>query len=262
MPRSTQNSSVSTKSVARKSVARKSAPTKPVASKRTLATKPLLETAHEAIRRDILNCHFPPGSYVSEPELTKHYNLGRSAVRGALNRLSQEQLVVNIPQVGYKVADVTLKDVQELFAARAMMETYTAAEAARNAKPNQLEQLQSLAQIGMEIGNDASVATYLSANMDFHMLVADIAGNTYVTQLLTTLMYRMERIHYIIHRLTSDSHLVNDGGHELLVKSFQENNSELAKETMYNHVMTSRTMALDLLSRSPNLQSVNLAASF
>lgn len=75
----------------------------------------LSDKAYHTIRRDILTCRLLPGSLVTESELMERYHTGKSTIRLALARLSHEKLVISRPRKGYRIAPVSVQDVEEVF---------------------------------------------------------------------------------------------------------------------------------------------------
>jgi hypothetical protein len=89
----------------------------------TVKTIPLLsERAYERVKHDIICCLFAPGSEISEAQLCAQYKLGKAPVRMALSRLAHDGLVRAIPRRGYMVTPVTLKDIQDVFELRLLLE--------------------------------------------------------------------------------------------------------------------------------------------
>ncbi|VDR26274.1 Carbon starvation induced regulator [Raoultella terrigena] len=86
----------------------------------------LSDRAYHTIRRDILTCRLLPGTLVTESELMERYESGKSTIRLALTRLSHEKLVISRPRKGYRIAPVTVQDVEEIFTVRAALEPLAA----------------------------------------------------------------------------------------------------------------------------------------
>lgn len=218
-----------------------------------------LETSYQLIKKDILHCVLSPGSYISEPMLAERYGTGRSAVRAAMNRLVQEGLVLGAnKKLGYQVTQFTLKDIQDLYTTRVLLESFTAGEAASKITRADLEPLKSLSKIKNEPDNTKSVETYLDANLEFHLTIARIAGNAYITQLLTRLMDRMGWIQHLIHTVGVKSYSPNDGLHPQLVKALGKGDKKQAVQLMTQHISGAKSMALEALSQSPTLQNTNI----
>src|ERR1700712_5430464 len=80
------------------------------------------DDAYERIRRDVLSCKLMPGSTVTESQLMTEYEVGKTSCRIALVRLAHEGFVRSLPRQGYRIAPITLKDVEEVFALRVQLE--------------------------------------------------------------------------------------------------------------------------------------------
>ena len=90
----------------------------------------LTDRAYERIKHDVITCLLAPGAEISEPQLCLHYRLGKAPVRMALIRLAHDGLVRAIPRRGYRISAVTLKDIQDIFELRLMLEPVAARMAA------------------------------------------------------------------------------------------------------------------------------------
>ena len=76
---------------------------------RTLAT-----SIYARLRRDILRGVFRPGERLRIEALCERYEVGATPLREALNRLSAEDLVSREEQRGFRVAPVSIADLEEL----------------------------------------------------------------------------------------------------------------------------------------------------
>jgi len=74
----------------------------------------LASTIHARLRRDILQGVFRPGEKLPIEALCARYGIGATPLREALNRLSAEELVLRSDQRGFRVAPVSLADLEEL----------------------------------------------------------------------------------------------------------------------------------------------------
>lgn len=76
----------------------------------------------DQIREDIAANRFPPGTRVTETALAEHYAVSRTPVREALRALAQEALLDHVPNVGYTVTRLRLRDLDDLYALRIAVE--------------------------------------------------------------------------------------------------------------------------------------------
>ncbi|MFQ6148076.1 GntR family transcriptional regulator [Streptomyces seoulensis] len=75
------------------------------------------------IREDIFQGVFRPGQRLRLVELAERFSVSQSVVREALTRLSEQGLVRAVPQQGFRVVTVSLRDLDELTEARVEIET-------------------------------------------------------------------------------------------------------------------------------------------
>src|ERR1700679_850438 len=128
------------------------------------------EKAYQQIRTEILFYQLPPGSRVSEASLTQRFNLRQAAVRSALQRLMQEGLVDKADERNLRVAPLTLKDVQDIYGLRIIVEPRAAELAAAEGLPAlAFERLQSISQSSYKLTSHAQLGEFLSANSDFQL---------------------------------------------------------------------------------------------
>ena len=74
----------------------------------------LASSVHASLRNDLLRGVFRPGEKLAIDALCSRYGIGATPLREALNRLSAEDLVVRADQRGFRVAPVSLSDLEEL----------------------------------------------------------------------------------------------------------------------------------------------------
>lgn len=86
------------------------------------AAETLASAAHEGLRRDIVTAIFRPGQKLLLRDLCDRYGMGLAPVREALNRLVSDELVVQTDQRGFRVAPVSLAQLEDLVTTRCRIE--------------------------------------------------------------------------------------------------------------------------------------------
>ncbi len=82
----------------------------------------LSEKAYAALRQDIIRGTLASGKPLRMAELSSRYDMGFSPLREALNRLQSERLVVAEALRGFKVAPLSLTEMQDAISARILIE--------------------------------------------------------------------------------------------------------------------------------------------
>lgn len=220
----------------------------------------LARTAYETLRRDIIRCTLMPGARTTSAQLMERYGLSQAPVREALHRLYQEQLVVPIQREGYVIAPITLKQVQDLFGVRLVLEPAVARLAAGRVDVAALRRLVEADEQLYAQRGPASIEAYVQTNTAFHMAIAAACGNERIAAVIRTLLDEMERVMRLTYTL---------GGwpsygpqqHVVLMDALAAADGDRAARLMEDQLHAVRKFVIETLISSPTLQTVNLGAA-
>jgi GntR family carbon starvation induced transcriptional regulator len=88
-----------------------------------MGSKSRTEQAYEALKSELLDGGYAPGSKLKIDTLCEHLGVSPGAVREALSRLTSDGLVSAEPQRGFTVAQVSAEDLIDLTSVRIAIET-------------------------------------------------------------------------------------------------------------------------------------------
>ena len=191
------------------------------------ADRNLNDIAYRTIKDDIISCALQPGEDISEGVLAARYGMGKAPIRSAMMRLRQEGLVVSRGRQGNAVSAVTLRDVQEIFQLRLVLEVAAVRLAAGKVDGARLRALNEAAHAPYSPGDRASESAYLRANREFHRYVAQSSGNQRLAALVVGLMEQHERIVHLGLALQNREHEFHHF-HDDLVAALTEGDGERA----------------------------------
>lgn len=216
--------------------------------------------AYAAIKRDIIRCELKPGSQISESTLAERYQVGRAAVRTALNRLFQERLVQPVPRQGYLIGPITFKNVCDLFAVRRLLEPEAASLAASRASVQELEELAELCRKARyRLGDAASAEEFLRLNTEFHVGIARASGNERLAAIVANLLDEMERLfHFGLMLRDRNDEMYHE--HNDLVEALMVGASGRAAQVVVEQIDAAQRMVTDALLSSERVLAMNLAA--
>ena len=95
-------------------------------------------TAWDRIRHGILTGQLAPGERLIAQRLAEDLGLSRTPVKEALASLEREGLVTRTGNWGYRVRVISVRDAQEVFEARLVVETANSFHAALRATESQI----------------------------------------------------------------------------------------------------------------------------
>lgn len=82
----------------------------------------LIEGAYRKLRRDIIECRHAPGDRLRVEHLKTRYQVSGGTLREALSLLVSDSLVVSEGQRGFRVAPMSLADIEDLTRTRVLLE--------------------------------------------------------------------------------------------------------------------------------------------
>ncbi|MGY9048904.1 MAG: GntR family transcriptional regulator [Rhodobacterales bacterium] len=218
--------------------------------------------AFEAIRREVVACRIPPGATISEAEVCARFDLGRATCRVALQRLAQSGLAEAIPRQGYRIKPLTLRDIEEIFELRALLETHATRCAAGKVQRGQLARLEKACRqlTHNDIGNQ--IDFFLEANKGFHMAIAVAAGNDRLTRTLGTVLDEMTRIVALGYGGQQQRPDLGTD-HNEIIDRLVANDGDGAARVAERHVVMFREMAIEKVMKTlrdaPEIGNWNLA---
>ena len=218
------------------------------------------EFAYAQIKRAIIRCELEPGSPVTEEDLAERFNIGRATVRPALKRLFQERLIHAMSLRRHVIAPITLKDAQDLFATRQLLEPAAAKLAAGKVGGDHLRRLNELCETNYRAGDRTSAEAFLAANTEFHVTVARASGNDLLVEMIATLLDRYERLNHLSHMLRDRNTEASHEHHEL-VEALISGDGERAETVMTVQIVAARSFVIEAMISSKSIQEVNVFGS-
>jgi len=207
--------------------------------------KPLRELVFDAIREAILDGTLAPGERLMEAQLAEELGVSRTPVREAIRQLELAGFVVMIPRRGAYVADISLKDVAEVFEIRGALEGLAAALAAERASDEEIEQLERLL---VEIANcveEKDVNRMVELDTRFHDYLYKASRNERLGQILSSLREQIQR--FRTRTLSNPARMrVALEEHRSLVEALAARDAEAAARAASQHIESAENSLMEL----------------
>ena len=197
----------------------------------------LSEQAYKEIKQKIVTLAMPPGAVIDEAALQDELGVGRTPIREALIRLSQEQLVNVVPRRGTFVTNIGIADLQQLSELRIELEGLAARLAAERGTRHQWQGMEAvLSGLPMETDSQgAETDLLMSIDQACHEIIYEAADNRFLNDTLNTLYALSLRLWYFsLHRMGGVPGAVRD--HVEIMRALQSGNGEEADRLMRRHI--------------------------
>lgn len=199
---------------------------------------PSSEFSAEHIARDIANAivthQLPPGTRLREEALARAYGVSRTKIRAALLMLSKDKLIRTVPDKGAFVSKPSAAEAREIFTVRRILETALAREFVERAKPADYKRIeQHLKQERKAVsGDDVQLRNRLLA--EFHILLANVVGNSVLTEMLRELSARSAII-TVLYQSSLDA-VCSSEEHHAFLRAAKDGDLKKACSLMVEHL--------------------------
>ncbi|MFY1634096.1 GntR family transcriptional regulator [Solwaraspora sp. WMMB335] len=152
----------------------------------------LVELAVRRLSREILSGKTDPGERLVEEHLTRRLGISRAPLREALRLLAQQGLVEHVPRRGVRVATLSDRDVQELYAVRDVLERHAVEVALPVVRDRALGGLRAAIdqmRMATAVGDRLRVA---EAHRRFHVELVRLAGNQQLIAVYESILVKLQ----------------------------------------------------------------------
>lgn len=215
--------------------------------------KPLREVVFDALRNAITSGLLPPGERLMENQLAEQLRVSRTPVREAIRKLEQEGFVVMVPRRGTYVADLSIRDINEVFEIRSALEVLAAGLAAERISEEDLEHLERLlVAIGEHIEN-GDTAKIVEADCNFHDILYGATNNKTLAAIISNLREKFTVFRTITYSYPGRAKRSLEE-HRRLVEALAKRNPAMAQQLARKHMDNAEQTLLQHMSEK-NRQS-------
>lgn len=198
----------------------------------------------KAVRRQILSGELKPGERVVEAEIARALGISRAPVREAFVELDREGLIATYPRKGTYVNRFTEKDVEEIYALRALLEGYAAARACLN--PEDLKRLRKII-AQMCISENPN---FVELHAQFHEEICKFADHRRFYSCWKSLLAQTRMLSSVAAEPERIRNLREIGkDHKALVEALLRGDKARIKETFERHILNAMDRLIGYLRK-------------
>jgi DNA-binding GntR family transcriptional regulator len=198
-----------------------------------------VEFVRERFLDDIVQCRFAPGSVIHLSTLADRYGISKTPVREALALLRQEGLVEVAPYKGYFVRPLDIREFNDIFAMRELLEVAAAELAAAHITDEQLRELEQL----RAPGAPTMTLEYDRYAHHFHSLIAQASRNAKLAEFFELCYNDVRRLQYAGIGRPQPGIIARE--HDELLDALRRRDAPAAAAAMRTHIRNIRRRALE-----------------
>ena len=207
---------------------------------------PLRDVVFNTLRNAILKGELKPGERLMEIQLAQRLGVSRTPVREAIRKLELEGLVLMIPRKGAEVAQITIRDLEDVLEVRCALEELAVKDACDHITDEQLIELKKAANDFKRSLDGTEIIDCVKADMHFHEIIYDATNNRRLLQILSNLreqMYRY-RMEYLKDR-SMHKNLLEE--HDAIRRALKKHDKEKAGNAIHIHIENQKESIINSL---------------
>lgn len=221
--------------------------------------QPLREVVCESLRDAIRKGILKPGQRIMEIKLAEELGVSRTPVREAIRKLEIEGYVVMMPRRGTYVADMSIRDINEIFEIRTALESLSNGLAAEHITEDELEHLQRLLVViggyikEYEDGPDreAAMDKIVKTDIEFHDLLYHAARNNRLVGIISNLRDQLTRFRTLSMSYPGRLKATLDE-HREIVETIANGDGRAARKAAVHHMENSEKTLLKAMDIAIN----------
>lgn len=213
------------------------------------------ERVHQNLYKAIIDHRIAPGTPLQEDALAQAFEVSRTVIRKALQRLAHERLVELVPNKGAYVAKPSAEEARHVFEARRALERVLVERAIEVGSDRDIATLVDTARQEKKAAEKGDKEERLKLSGTFHLQLARIGGNPVLSAFLTELVSRTSLIIALYE--SPGAVPCSHGEHLEIATAIRQRNRTRAVQYM-NHHLQHIEAQLDLSNAHVNVDFTRL----
>jgi DNA-binding GntR family transcriptional regulator len=210
--------------------------------------KPLRELVLEAIREAIINGVLKPRERLMEIQLADELGVSRTPIREAFRKLELEGFIVMVPRKGAYVADISFKDIADVFEIRAALEGLASALAAERITDEELEEMERLLVEKAEAIGNNDMERLVEVDTKFHEAIYRASRNQRLFTIINHLREQIQR--FRTQSLSYPGRMKQSlDEHRSIVEAIQSRDTALARQVAQEHIENAENSMIESMKK-------------
>ncbi|GCD93393.1 GntR family transcriptional regulator [Embleya hyalina] len=187
------------------------------------------------LRAALIAGEMRPGVVYSAPALAAQFGVSPTPVREAMLDLANEGLVEAVRNKGFRVTELSDRELDEFTEVRALIEVPVVARLAGVVTPDQTAALRPVAEEIVAAAEAGDLIRYVEADRRFHLSLLALAGNEHLVRVVGDLRKRSRL--YGLSRLARGGRLAASAAEHLeLLDALDSGDPAAAEQVMARHI--------------------------
>lgn len=187
------------------------------------------------LRHAILTGELEPGSQVVESALALRLGASRGPLREAMRQLIDEGLLVSVPYTGTRVVDISLDDVNDIYAMRTCLEQFAFEQVWSKRDGDFASEMKRRNDTLQRAIDQSDHVAAIEAELDLHGLVYEYAGNRLLLNTWTGLRGHLQ-MYWAAHRRAHGTRVPKRDSHDSYLRAALGDSLSAMKDELSTHM--------------------------
>jgi DNA-binding GntR family transcriptional regulator len=162
--------------------------------------KSISDQIYDLLKKKILNSELQPGERLMQEEVAEAFRASRTPIRQAFHLLEKDGLVERLPQGGFRITRLDVEAISDLFAIRAVLETYGVELACDRIQPEAIKTLKGIKEEAdrlldsTSVQREVKIRQLFELNSLFHETIYRSTKSGYLQELISNLRNTVLRL--------------------------------------------------------------------
>lgn len=208
--------------------------------------RPIREIVFLELKKAIFDGRIKEGEHLVENKIAEKMNVSRTPVREALRQLEAEGLVVNIPRRGAIVRGITMKDAEEIYDLREVLEGLGARLACKHITEDNINRLKKILILMEDAIKKKEYNEYLELHKDYNNIILSSSKNKRLQSMMKNIYEHLISLRSV-SLYTEDRRFLALEEHKQIVDAIERKDELGAEEITKKHIRKAKKAFFDNL---------------
>jgi|GEM_PF-3486055 len=204
---------------------------------RKIKYESLTEQVYKAVLDMIIDGQIKPHERIVEENIAGKFNISRTTLKRAVNKLIGEGIIEEIPNKGCFLKSYTKKEILDIYDVREMLEGISARTSASMIRPGDLKRLKEIIKRSEKCLQDGDMDSYDAMNVRFHEELTRISQNNWIINIINK--FNVINFSLKIGRTIASKKSIKE--HRQIIEALEQGRPDMAEELVRKHIRDARS---------------------
>lgn len=190
---------------------------------------------YEELKSRIVKNEYKPGHVLNEIEIAKEFDISRTPVRNAFQRLELDMLLNIVPRYGVQVAFIDFTNMKSLFELTTVLDPIATRSAVNYITKEQLKRLKEITDELDRLSSNDDYQKAIDYDEEFHSIILEACNNPWLASTLKSLHLHTERLWHYCKEYFTDMTIFTRT-FKLIIQAIEEKDEDKAEEYSREHI--------------------------